>query len=62
MNKAYFGKDRATGRWYAMTEIPRITQWGQTAEEAQAKLNEYLLKHYRLTVINWRLYQPEKEG
>jgi predicted RNase H-like HicB family nuclease len=52
--KAYYGQDQSTGKWYALTEIPRVTQWGDTPEEAQKNLVAYLEKHHGYTVENWR--------
>ena len=62
MSQAYFGKDSATRKWYALTEMPRVVQWGQTAEEAQANLVKYLENHHGLTVENWRPFPKPGEG
>jgi hypothetical protein len=54
--KAYYGQDLSTGKWYAKSELPLATQWGQTAKEAQDNLCAYLEKHHNLTIVNWREY------
>jgi hypothetical protein len=62
MSKAYWGVDQSTGRYYAMTNSPLVTQWGATEEEAKKNLTDYLEKHHGITIVGWESFpKPEPE-
>jgi predicted RNase H-like HicB family nuclease len=61
--KAYYGQHTATGKWYALTELPHAEQWGETKEEAWKKLKQYLQKHHGLTLTQMEPFpMPNQPG
>lgn len=61
--KAQYGRHITTGKWYAQTDIPFVTQWGDTEQEAKDRLNAYLQKHFNLAVVNWQPFlKPEEDA
>jgi predicted RNase H-like HicB family nuclease len=61
--KAYVGQHVATGKFYALSQLPACTQWGDTPTEAWDRLREYLERYYGLTLTGYEPFPgPEEEG